>query len=33
MASVPHTTSNARQELYRRMDKQNTAPLWEVPAS
>src|SRR6266852_4962768 len=30
MASVPHTTSNARQELYRRMDKQNTAPLWEV---
>jgi gentisate 1,2-dioxygenase len=30
MASVPHTASNARQELYRRMDKQNTAPLWEV---
>src|SRR5437764_14260558 len=30
MASVPQTTSNARQELYRRMDKQNTAPLWEV---
>src|SRR5260370_2328236 len=30
MASVPHTTSNARQDLYRRMDKQNTAPLWEV---
>jgi gentisate 1,2-dioxygenase len=30
MASVPHTASNARQELYRRMDKQHTAPLWEV---
>src|SRR5438093_8717071 len=30
MASVPHTASNARQDLYRRMDKQNTAPLWEV---
>src|SRR5438270_4017840 len=30
MASVPQTTSNARQDLYRRMDKFNTAPLWEV---
>jgi gentisate 1,2-dioxygenase len=35
MASVPQTTSlsssnPARQDLYRRMDKQNTAPLWEV---
>jgi len=35
MASVPKTTSlsssnPARQDLYRRMDKHNTAPLWEV---
>ena len=31
MASVPQTEiSSARQELYRRMDKHNTAPLWEV---
>src|ERR1051325_11679471 len=30
MASVPQTTSSARQDLYRRMDKHNTAPLWEV---
>src|SRR4051812_49719986 len=30
MASVPQTVSNARQDLYRRMDKHNTAPLWEV---
>ncbi len=31
MASVPKTPVNpARQELYRRMDKHNTAPLWEV---
>src|ERR671924_1412406 len=30
MASVPQTTSSARQDLYRRMDKHNTAALWEV---
>ena len=31
MASVPQTKiSSARQGLYRRMDKHNTAPLWEV---
>ena len=30
MASVPHTVSAPRQDLYRRMDKQNVAPLWEV---
>ena len=31
MASVPQPSiSSARQELYRRMDKQNLAPLWEV---
>src|SRR2546421_4522588 len=30
MAIFPQTTSNARQVLYRRMDKHNTAPLWEV---
>ncbi|HUQ76594.1 MAG TPA: gentisate 1,2-dioxygenase [Burkholderiales bacterium] len=30
MASVPQTTNTARQELYKRMDKHNTAPLWEV---
>ncbi len=31
MASVPQTKiSSARQDLYRRMDKHNTAPLWEV---
>jgi len=30
MASVPQTTSSARQDLYRRMDRHNTAPLWEV---
>jgi len=32
MASVPqtHTPSSARQDLYRRMDKDNLAPLWEV---
>src|SRR6059058_6087459 len=35
MASVPQTTSlsspnPARQDLYRRMDKHHTAPLWEV---
>ena len=30
MASVPQTTHSARQDLYRRMDKHNTAPLWEV---
>src|ERR671935_2393884 len=30
MASVPQTSSSARQDLYRRMDKHNTAPLWEV---
>src|SRR5256885_1658121 len=31
MASVPKTSINpARQDLYRRMDKHNTAPLWEV---
>jgi gentisate 1,2-dioxygenase len=31
MASVPQPSINtARQELYRRMDRQNLAPLWEV---
>src|SRR3989442_6544655 len=31
MASVPQPTLGAaRQELYRRMDKDNLAPLWEV---
>jgi gentisate 1,2-dioxygenase len=31
MASVPKTgTSSARQEFYRRMDRDNLAPLWEV---
>ena len=30
MASVPKVTNPARQDLYRRMDKHNTAPLWEV---
>jgi len=31
MASVPQpTVGAARQELYRRMDKDNLAPLWEV---
>src|SRR3989440_1573330 len=30
MASVPQVTNRARQDLYRRMDKHNTAPLWEV---
>jgi gentisate 1,2-dioxygenase len=31
MASVPQASNQAlRQELYRRMDKQNLAPLWEV---
>ena len=31
MASVPKTSVHpARQDLYRRMDKHNTAPLWEV---
>jgi len=30
MASVPQVTNPARQDLYRRMDKHNTAPLWEV---
>ena len=31
MASVPHTAvSSVRQDLYRRMDKDNLAPLWEV---
>ena len=31
MASVPQSTiGSARQELYRRMDKHNLAPLWEV---
>ncbi|HXU41074.1 MAG TPA: gentisate 1,2-dioxygenase, partial [Burkholderiales bacterium] len=31
MASVPQTKpSSARQDLYRRMDQHNTAPLWEV---
>jgi len=30
MASVPQTTNTARQDLYRRMDKHNTAALWEV---
>jgi gentisate 1,2-dioxygenase len=30
MASVPHTATSPRQELYRRMDEDNLAPLWEV---
>src|SRR5437762_2147985 len=31
MASVPGTKpSTARQDLYKRMDRHNTAPLWEV---
>ena len=30
MASVPHTATPPRQDLYRRMDKDNLAPLWEV---
>jgi gentisate 1,2-dioxygenase len=31
MASVPQQTSGAsRQDFYRRMDKENLAPLWEV---
>src|SRR5262249_61299209 len=30
MASVPQTTNSARQDLYKRMDRHNTAPLWEV---
>ena len=31
MASVPQSSSGAaRQDLYRRMDKNNLAPLWEV---
>jgi gentisate 1,2-dioxygenase len=31
MASVPQTSiGSARQDLYRRMDKNNLAPLWEV---
>src|SRR5205823_4019513 len=30
MASIPQVTNPARQDLYRRMDKHNTAPLWEV---
>jgi gentisate 1,2-dioxygenase len=30
MASVPQTTNPARQDLYKRMDRHNTAPLWEV---
>jgi gentisate 1,2-dioxygenase len=30
MASVPHPVSSPRQDLYRRMDKDNLAPLWEV---
>jgi gentisate 1,2-dioxygenase len=30
MASIPQTTNPARQDLYKRMDRHNTAPLWEV---
>src|SRR3954463_7855837 len=31
MASVPQPTlASSRQDLYRRMDKSNLAPLWEV---
>lgn len=30
MASVPQTANAPRQDLYRRMDKDNLAPLWEV---
>lgn len=30
MASVPQTAESSRRDLYRRMDKENVAPLWEV---
>lgn len=30
MASFPNTVSAPRQDLYRRMDRHNVAPLWEV---
>ena len=30
MASAPQTAAPPRQDLYRRMDKDNLAPLWEV---
>ena len=30
MASVPQTATASRQDLYRRMDRDNLAPLWEV---
>ena len=30
MASIPQTVSTPRQDLYRRMDRHNVAPLWEV---
>jgi gentisate 1,2-dioxygenase len=31
MASVPQPSiGSSRQDLYRRMDKHNLAPLWEV---
>ncbi len=30
MASVPQSATPPRQDLYRRMDKDNLAPLWEV---
>ena len=30
MASIPQTATAPRQDLYRRMDKDNLAPLWEV---
>jgi gentisate 1,2-dioxygenase len=30
MASIPHTAASPRQDLYRRMDRHNLAPLWEV---
>ncbi len=30
MASIPSTTAAPRQDLYRRMEKHNVTPLWEV---
>ena len=30
MASIPSTAASPRQDLYRRMDRHNLAPLWEV---
>ena len=30
MASIPKASPATRQDLYRRMEKQNYAPLWEA---